>query len=572
MNRRRNEPTEPRARSRGAALLACMILGVLVFGLMMASMTVAQATNRWFRHLIAETQALAMAEAATELRQKALLADIANFADEAVLTEPRTNTIVSGGQPFTLLSRVGRIGLGGGAATSDFKVSDFDGVVVYVSYFELTGRAIVGTTTAEVRRTIQVGQTPLFQYGVFYNADLEILPGPEMTVGGRVHANGNIYLNGGTVLRLATPYVHCTGEIFREPKFEDAMASGTTLLWNRTTSEFVEMTADNCSADRLGLSRQSVYYDNFDDDPNLWVQYADATWGGTVMTQAHGIRAVAIPSIQTMSPGGYYHENAGLVIEYNGSSISVIQRVNGVPSTITSTLPAGTVTLGTIYDARERATLSTIEVDMAKLRDAGVMPANGLVYAYRTDTRAARPHGILLTNGKELGAPLMLVTPDPLYIQGDFNAPDAASSRTKEPALVICDAINVLSNAWDNTKTSTSLVPAASPTEINLAIASGIVPTPDTGGSYSGGLENFTRLHENWTGVELKVRGSFMCFHPSVFATSTFPTATFSAPLRNWAFDPDLLGREVEFAREIIPWAVDVRRMAWQDNAESMLD
>ncbi|HAK97561.1 MAG TPA: hypothetical protein DCM87_21860, partial [Planctomycetes bacterium] len=90
MNRRRNEPTEPRARSRGAALLACMILGVLVFGLMMASMTVAQATNRWFRHLIAETQALAMAEAATELRQKALLADIANFADEAVLTEPRT--------------------------------------------------------------------------------------------------------------------------------------------------------------------------------------------------------------------------------------------------------------------------------------------------------------------------------------------------------------------------------------------------------------------------------------------------------------------------------------------------
>src|SRR5690606_268276 len=35
---------------------------------------------------------------------------------------------------------------------------------------------------------------PIFQFAAFYNKDLEINPGPDMTLNGRVHANGNLYL------------------------------------------------------------------------------------------------------------------------------------------------------------------------------------------------------------------------------------------------------------------------------------------------------------------------------------------------------------------------------------------
>jgi hypothetical protein len=37
---------------------------------------------------------------------------------------------------------------------------------------------------------------PIFQFGMFSNDDLEIHPGPQFVFNGRVHANGNLYLNG----------------------------------------------------------------------------------------------------------------------------------------------------------------------------------------------------------------------------------------------------------------------------------------------------------------------------------------------------------------------------------------
>ncbi len=45
---------------------------------------------------------------------------------------------------------------------------------------------------------------PLFQFGAFYNGDLELNPSPQMDFNGRMHSNGNMYLTGGnrTTLRI----------------------------------------------------------------------------------------------------------------------------------------------------------------------------------------------------------------------------------------------------------------------------------------------------------------------------------------------------------------------------------
>lgn len=50
----------------------------------------------------------------------------------------------------------------------------------------------VGEVTTYVEQDLAVDLTPLFQFGVFYNMDMEYGPGPTMTITGPVHTNGNL--------------------------------------------------------------------------------------------------------------------------------------------------------------------------------------------------------------------------------------------------------------------------------------------------------------------------------------------------------------------------------------------
>ena len=83
-----------------------------------------------------------------------------------------------------------------------------------------------GDTEATVSAEFKVGNIPLFQFIAFYAGDLEILPGPNMTLNGRVHTNGNLYLNAGNTLSIAdnaaagitTVQVSAKGDIYRGRK------------------------------------------------------------------------------------------------------------------------------------------------------------------------------------------------------------------------------------------------------------------------------------------------------------------------------------------------------------------
>ena len=50
----------------------------------------------------------------------------------------------------------------------------------------------VGSTTVYNEQDMQLTMLPLFQFAIFYNMDLEISPGSNMTITGPVHANGNL--------------------------------------------------------------------------------------------------------------------------------------------------------------------------------------------------------------------------------------------------------------------------------------------------------------------------------------------------------------------------------------------
>lgn len=65
----------------------------------------------------------------------------------------------------------------------------------------------------ELRRRFFNNRIPIFQFGIFYDDDLEFHPGPRFDFGGRVHANGHMFLAAQTGLYFSSK-VTAKGHIF----------------------------------------------------------------------------------------------------------------------------------------------------------------------------------------------------------------------------------------------------------------------------------------------------------------------------------------------------------------------
>jgi hypothetical protein len=76
--------------------------------------------------------------------------------------------------------------------------SAYQGMTALETSYTLT----VGARTSnggevKLQRTTQTVGIPLFQFGIFSETDLDFFPGPNFNFGGRVHTNGNLFLNSG---------------------------------------------------------------------------------------------------------------------------------------------------------------------------------------------------------------------------------------------------------------------------------------------------------------------------------------------------------------------------------------
>ena len=276
----------------------------------------------------------------------------------------------------------------------------------------------------------------------------------------------------------------------------------------------------------------------------------------------YGVTTLAAPAVGSIQPNGYYADNAGLkIIKNSGGTWEITS--NGSPIAMTD-LPADTITESTFYDNREGKNVTTTDIDMAKLNSSGYFPGNGLLYVTRQDATAAQPNGVRLKQGSTLANKLTVVSNNPVYIQGNYNNVD------KKGAAVICDAVNILSNNWSDTNSALGLSSrVASATTVNTAFIAGNVPTPEGGGTYSGGLENYPRLHENWTGRTLTIRGSFVELWPSSIAMGTwlYGGNRYTAPTRNWDYDTDF--NDSSNLPPFTPFAVEIDTIAWWQDTNS---
>ena len=153
---------------------------------------------------------------------------------------------------------------------------------------------------------------------------------------------------------------------------------------------------------------------------------------------------------------------------------------------------------------------------------------------------------------------------NPVYILGNYNSnagdpiwaggADVGHSQT----AVIADAVTVLSNAWsdlNSTNSPNATDPGnyrnATTTYYRVAVTAGKsinFPFPnwengtDYGFGTDGGVHNFLRFVEDWSGATLNYEGSLVSMYYSTYATGTFKCCTYAVyqpPNRNYVFDPD---------------------------------
>jgi hypothetical protein len=141
---------------------------------------------------------------------------------------------------------------------------------------------------------------------------------------------------------------------------------------------------------------------------------------------------------------------------------------------------------------------------------------------------------------------------NPVYVQGDYNA-NGSFTGAHSYAAIIADAVTLLSNNWkdivsfDNPYTFGSRT--GSTTWYRMAIAAGkginFAQPAGTGQDFGtdGGVHNFLRYIENWSGNTLNYLGSIVSLYISRQATGSFKCCTivYSPPTRAYAFDTEFL-------------------------------
>ena len=422
--------------------------------------------------------------------------------------------------------------------------------------------------SATVQEGFELAAIPIFQNAIFYNLNMEIDPGASMTVTGPVFSNGGIW-SGSSVLTFNST-VSAAGNIYNTNS--DPFASSYT-----GTGPSKYLTSSNVSQDTLALPIGQT------NDPTAIRALLNLPPAGTTPYSSTGqlyfINQTDL--IVSNSPSGkisaYLQDSNNVnpltLIPYNTNTVTSYLVTNGyttnvvthVVTPITSTAYTTNsfysfATNATFYDYREGKTVTAVQLNVGALTnwlnstagntlnnqvytDTGHYVDSVYVYNNAPYTSTSLP-AVRIANGSVLpDQGLTVITPDPLYVLGNYNANGSSLGTTNtsntQPAALFGDSITALSTGWSDSWNSSTGLSSRNPsaTTINAATFEGIVQT--VGANYSGGVENFIRLLENWSGTTLTYNGSIVVMFPRQYATNKWQQTGvyYNAPTRNWAFD-----------------------------------
>ncbi|MGI0135209.1 MAG: hypothetical protein ACREBW_09665, partial [Candidatus Micrarchaeaceae archaeon] len=258
---------------------------------------------------------------------------------------------------------------------------------------------------------------------------------------------------------------------------------------------------------------------------------------------------------------------------------TIITITNATPSVLSSNLPFLTLT-NSFDDQREEKNTVLADIDVGQYSSwlstnsvVTTMAAAGtpLTILYVADQRnytSSQFPAVRLTDAAQLpsngGLGFSVATPDPLYVQDDYNIQinNDSSHQSKGtsdttytvPSALMSDALTVLSDNWsDSHSTRYYDNYNADDTTINAAILTGNMPTTDsTYYGFSGGVQNLVRMLEDWSDRHntLTINTSIINLFQSEIATNQFRDPGnfglrndpyYDPPTRNWNFDLNFL-------------------------------
>jgi len=435
----------------------------------------------------------------------------------------------------------------------------------YLASADVTLPAFAGRpVSTKLRRVFEKRLESPWTYAIFYTDRLEIHPGPPFTVTGWVHTNERLYtahdsLTFGSKVTYADDW-----SVNFAPG--DKSHTGTTPTAPGQPSNLPP--ARDQAKQPLGLDSTRIF-NTTDTNPNN-DSYREL---------------VERPSSASADPvaDARYYNQADVRILIDGSNNVTIKNKSDVTVNSSSTgnnlklyqVFNGALTKNeSIKDNREAATVRLATLDMEKVYKALTPTTSGgtgelvgtnfkgVIYMSDTSGSATVKRGIRLKNGAKMPAGGLTVASDnPVYIQGDYNTGRTSTTNTpsnianngtgspvvsgyvKQPSAVLGDAVMILSNSWSDAASFNDLSGrVASPTTVNTAIVSGIVPSglvSSGANSYSGGAENFPRFMEKWgSGTTFTYNGSMVQLFLSKQNVGKWGSSNvYDPPKRQWAFD-----------------------------------
>ena len=378
-----------------------------------------------------------------------------------------------------------------------------------------------------VGQEVQVANIPVFQFAIFYNLDMEIMNGPDMTVNGRVHSNRGLFTDPSGTLTFNT-HVTAVGDI------RDAKAPG----------------------DGRALQSGAIVYNGEVDSRTMALTMPIGTNNTPEAVRAILQTPPGTEASSSLMGKQRFYNKSDLVITVDTNGVSI---GTGLPATVPITLSSNEVnflatTNGSFWDEREGKTIRPLNLDVGNLRTFSASNTLLRVSLGNRDVRSVYVRDLRPLNSANLAAVrvrngqtlpdlgLTVSTERPIYVQGHYNQPTSGhlgttnTSNTK-PAALLGDSVNILSTSWSDSNSTNYSARNAGNTTVNAAFLAGIVESK-TFGNYSGGVENFPRFLENWSGDTLTYNGSMVVMFPSQYATNRWGKGSvYSPPTRNWAFD-----------------------------------
>ena len=421
-----------------------------------------------------------------------------------------------------------------------------------------------GRDEADLELVFKSRLVPLFQFAAFYNKDLEILPGPTMTLSGPVHTNGDLYLYSNSATLTVSGQVTTAGDLYRGRK-DGSVSPNCNNREVRIYNPLNPVALIPVCPSRYRTTASDI-----------------APWNGMIQTKVQQV-TVPGPEVFDPTPGQVYWDKADLriVMNLNGSeavqSIEAHTAADAIDAAATAALTSAATCPGvvaggrvmnsaTFYSFREGQMLRVLDIDVRGLlnclrstnwfgtgKQLDDQTEGGLVMHFTVrgpNSSSFNRYAVRLRNGQQLqasaGTPTVrgftLVSDQAVFVMGDFNAVN------KIPAAVMADSINVLSNAWNDANCTSSGAcgiggRVASNTTINSAVLAatdvtgGVEGSAGQGGAYNGGLENYPRFHENWSGRVLVYRGSFVSLGVPRHVHGAWSAQSYNPPNRDWNYD-----------------------------------